>query len=128
MQQLSVSQLAALKQELRTQNLQQRVIIIHLRDQQHGTFYLITDYQRVIALKTKHKHVQIDIVQDIVPVTNRLAYWAVAQQAFTARPWDLAFQQQLLQCTNAVLQENHHPSNTDFPWNTSDTFDHPVEQ
>lgn len=128
MQQLSAPQLIALKQELYTQNQQHRFIIIHLQDQQQGSFYLITDHQRMTVLREKHPHVQIAIVQDIIPITDRMAYWALAQQEFTVKPWDLVLQQQLLQCTNAVLKENHHPTNTDFPWNSSDTFDHPAEQ
>ncbi|HAT53891.1 MAG TPA: hypothetical protein DCW31_01350 [Lactobacillus sp.] len=128
MQQLSAPQLMALKQELYTQNQQHRFIIIHLQDQQQGSFYLITDHQRLTVLREKHPHVQISAVQDIIPITDRLAYWALAQQEFTAKPWDLVLQQQLLQSTNAVLKENHHPTNLDFPWNTTNTFDHPAEQ
>ncbi len=51
------------------------------------------------------------IAQDIVPITDNLARWALAENAAATNPSDPEVLQELEICTNDVLRENRLRTN-----------------
>jgi hypothetical protein len=77
------------------------------------SMHLITDYQTFINAKNKFNESDLQIVRDILPVTDNLACWAIVQHKLVSKDYEDKFEviKQLEFFTNKVLLENKLPVN-----------------
>lgn len=75
---------------------------------------LITDVESFRTIQEQHQgDAEMVIIQDIVPITDTLARWAVAENMAAQQQNDPEVLADLETYTNAVLKENHQAVNTD---------------
>ncbi|UQS84779.1 hypothetical protein MOO46_05910 [Apilactobacillus apisilvae] len=112
---LSKEQLSQIKQQLSATREQSHLVIFKTTDPQGGFMHMITDYNTFENLKQARSNMQMEVVRDIIPITDSLAYWAVAQDtAGHMDPKDPNMQKVALdieEYTNEVLKENKLPEN-----------------
>lgn len=114
--QLNKEQLKEIKQQLtNTQRQSHLVIFKSVSPDSGGTLHMITNYGTFETLQKQRPELKMEIVRDIVPVTDSLAYWAVAQDtASHMQPSDPNASEVALQVekyTNDVLADNKLPQN-----------------
>lgn len=113
---LNKQQLQQIKQQLTaTQKDSHLVIFKSVSPESGGTIHMITNYGTFESLQKQRPELKMEIVRDIVPVTDSLAYWAVAQDtAAHLKPGDPKASEVALQVekyTNDVLEDNKLPRN-----------------
>ncbi|CAI2696075.1 hypothetical protein AKUA2103_14100 [Apilactobacillus kunkeei] len=114
--QLNKEQLKQIKQQLTdTQKESHLVIFKSVSPKSGGEIHMITNYGTFETLQKQRPELKMEIVRDIVPVTDSLAYWAVAQDtASHLQPNDPNAAEvalQVEQYTNNVLADNKLPQN-----------------
>lgn len=73
---------------------------------------LITDVESFRTIQEQHRNdAQMAIIQDIVPITDTLARWAVAENLAAQQQDNADVLADLEDCTNDVLRENHQAEN-----------------
>ncbi|GAK47474.1 hypothetical protein LOSG293_070130 [Secundilactobacillus oryzae JCM 18671] len=106
-------QLELVKQRISEANQKSHFVIF--KSVEHGkqaTLRLITDYDSFQIIKKAHQdQAEMTIAQDIVPITDNLARWALAENAAATNPSDPEVLQELEICTNDVLRENRLRTN-----------------
>lgn len=112
---LNKQQLSQIKQQLSATREESHLVIFKSVAKQGGYMHMITDYNTFEQLKHSRPNIEMEIVRDIIPVTDNLAYWAVSQDtAGHMDPKDQNMQQVAMdieQYTNKVLKENKLPEN-----------------
>jgi hypothetical protein len=57
------------------------VIIQALSKKEHANIRMVTDWQNYLSMKSSNEdNFQFEVIRDILPITDNLVYWAVAQQ------------------------------------------------
>ncbi|KRM58479.1 hypothetical protein [Secundilactobacillus malefermentans] len=101
-------QLDVVKQNMMEANQRSHFIIFEsVENQTSEALRLITDYDSFQTIKEQHHdEASMAIAQDIVPITDTLAKWALAENAAANNPTDSGVLKDLEKCTNDVLKEN----------------------
>jgi hypothetical protein len=117
---LSSDDLQQIKEQLiKTQQTSHLIIFKSVSPESGGILHMITNYDAFETIKKQRPALQMQIVRDIVPVTDNLAYWAVAQNMASqlASNADQNYENQtkaalkVEKYTNLVLAENKLPQN-----------------
>ncbi|GEO74299.1 hypothetical protein FD30_GL001175 [Levilactobacillus namurensis DSM 19117] len=108
-------QLAAVRERIDQANQKSHFVIFQSVEKATGkVLRLITDIESFRTIQEQHQaDAVMVIIQDIVPITDDLARWAVAENMAAQQPNDAAVLEDLETYTNAVLTENHQAANTD---------------
>ncbi|MCW3778462.1 hypothetical protein [Levilactobacillus namurensis] len=108
-------QLAAVRERIDQANQKSHFVIFQSVEKATGkVLRLITDIESFRTIQEQHQaDAAMVIIQDIVPITDDLARWAVAENMAAQQPNDAAVLEDLETYTNAVLTENHQAANTD---------------
>lgn len=88
------------------------IIFQSVEDDSGKALRLITDIDSFRTIQEQHADdAQMVIIQDIVPITDTLARWAVAENMAAQQQNDPEVLADLEKYTNAVLTENHQEPN-----------------
>lgn len=106
-------QLQIVKSKMLEANQKSHFIIFEsVEKQSNEVLRLITDYDSFQIIKEQHSNqTDMHIAQDIVPITDTLAKWALAENAAAVNPSDAGVLKELEKCTNDVLKENLFEAN-----------------
>lgn len=102
-------QLDMLKSQMDEANQKSHFVIFESTEFSSGdNLRLITDYESFKEIRKAHAdQAKMHILQDIVPITDNLAKWAIAESKAAHQSDDPEALADLEQYTNAVLQENY---------------------
>lgn len=101
-------QLDLLKEQMADANRESHFVIFESMELGSGDHLrLITDYQSFREIRREHvDQAQMRILQDIVPITDNLAKWAIAESQAAHESDNQEVLADLEHYTNAVLEEN----------------------
>lgn len=107
-------QLSMLKSQMDEANRTSHFVIFETVEHDSGdNIRLITDYESFLEIRKAHvDQADMRIVQDIVPITDNLAKWAIAESQ-AAHGDDPEVMADLEYYTNEVLKENKVRINAD---------------
>ncbi|MGP3641404.1 hypothetical protein [Lentilactobacillus hilgardii] len=79
---LDTEQIKQLKEQLYTANRSSHfVIIVAISKQENTSVKMVTDWNNYLNMKTTNSDkFDFHVIRDILPITDNLVYWAVAQQ------------------------------------------------
>ncbi|KRM75933.1 hypothetical protein FC82_GL002094 [Secundilactobacillus collinoides DSM 20515 = JCM 1123] len=102
-------QLAILRSQMDEANRKSHFVIFESTERQSGdSLRLITDYESFREIQQEHgDQADMHILQDIVPITDNLAKWAIAESQAARANDDPSVLADLEHFTNEVLMENH---------------------
>lgn len=105
----SPEQLDTLKSQMDEANQKSHFVIFESTEFSSGdNLRLITDYDSFKAIRKEHAdQAKMHILQDIVPITDNLAKWAIAESKAAHQNDDPEVLADLEHYTNAVLKENY---------------------
>lgn len=109
---LDSEQLETLKTQVSEANKKSHFVIISaISKKEHSGVRLVTDWNNYLNMKrTNGEKFDFEIIRDIVPITDNLVYWAVAQQnlhdAQVSGQQNDQVVDDLELYTNRVMQEN----------------------
>ena len=108
-------QLAMVREQIGEANQRAHFVIFRSVERATGKILrLITDIDSFHTIQEQHHDdAQMEIVQDIVPITDALARWAVAENMAAQQQNDPEVLADLERYTNAVLKENYQSENRD---------------
>jgi len=111
---ISDEQLEVIRERIGEANQRAHFIIFRSVEKDSGkVLRLITDIDSFRTIEEQHQNdAEMAIVQDIVPITDALARWAVAENMAAQQQDDNSILDDLEKYTNAVLKENHQAENT----------------
>ena len=106
-------QLQAIRERMGEANQRSHFVIFQSVEKQTGkALRLITDIESFQSIEEQHQEdSDMAIIQDIVPITDALARWAVAENMAAQQGDDTAVLADLEYYTNEVLKENHQAVN-----------------
>jgi len=106
-------QLQAIRERMGEANQRAHFVIFQSVEKQTGkALRLITDIESFRSIEEQHQEdSDMAIIQDIVPITDALARWAVAENMAAQQGDDTAVLADLEYYTNEVLKENHQAVN-----------------
>lgn len=106
-------QLAAIRERMGEANQHAHFVIFQSVERETGkVLRLITDIESFRAIQEQHQaDSDMAIIQDIVPITDTLARWAVAENMAAQQGDDAGVLADLERYTNDVLKENHQAIN-----------------
>ncbi|WP_225428345.1 hypothetical protein [Levilactobacillus enshiensis] len=107
-------QLQAIRERMGEANQRAHFVIFQSTEKESGkVLRLITDIESFRAIQEQHAtDSDMEIIQDIVPITDTLARWAVAENmAAQQQNDDAEVLQDLEHYTNEVLKENQQAVN-----------------
>jgi len=106
-------QLQAIRERMGEANQRAHFVIFQSVEKQTGkALRLITDIESFQSIEEQHQEdSDMAIIQDIVPITDALARWAVAENMAAQQGDDTAVLADLEYYTNEVLKENHQAVN-----------------
>ncbi|MGX6427951.1 hypothetical protein [Levilactobacillus yonginensis] len=106
-------QLQAIRERMGEANQRAHFVIFQSVEKQTGkALRLITDNESFQSIEEQHQEdSDMAIIQDIVPITDALARWAVAENMAAQQGDDTAVLADLEYYTNEVLKENHQAVN-----------------
>ncbi|MFC6207088.1 hypothetical protein [Levilactobacillus tongjiangensis] len=106
-------QLQAIRERMDEANQRAHFVIFQSVEKQTGkALRLITDIESFQSIEDQHQEdSDMTIIQDIVPITDALARWAVAENMAAQQGDDTAVLADLEYYTNEVLKENHQAVN-----------------
>ncbi|WP_367295847.1 hypothetical protein [Levilactobacillus yonginensis] len=106
-------QLQAIRERMDEANQRAHFVIFQSVEKQTGkALRLITDIESFRSIEDQHQEdSDMAIIQDIVPITDALARWAVAENMAAQQGDDTAVLADLEYYTNEVLKENHQAVN-----------------
>jgi len=107
-------QLAAIRERMGEANQRAHFVIFQSTEKESGKILrLITDIESFQTIQEQHADdSNMEIIQDIVPITDTLARWAVAENmAAQQQNDDAEILKDLEHYTNEVLKENHQAIN-----------------
>lgn len=110
-------QIEQLRGQLAEANRQSHFVIFESAEKASGeTQLFITDYASYRQIKEIHdEKAQLHIIQDIVPITDNLVKWAIAESNVARQAGDQQVLADLEYYTNSVLVENNLPANSPEP-------------
>ncbi|MDM7516806.1 hypothetical protein QUF07_08760 [Lentilactobacillus sp. TOM.63] len=109
---LDSDQVKVLKAQLSEANKNSHFVIIEaFQKDEHTGARMVTDWNNYVNMKTTNKeNFQFRIIRDILPITDNLVYWAVAQQNLHAATQKGQQNEQVIDdleyYTNKVMEEN----------------------
>jgi len=107
-------QLQAIRERMGEANQRAHFVIFQSTEKESGkVLRLITDIESFQAIQEQHEtDSEMEIIQDIVPITDTLARWAVAENmAAQQQNDDAEVLKDLEHYTNEVLKENQQAVN-----------------
>lgn len=106
-------QINLLKSQMAEANRASHFVIFESTERDSGdNLRLITDYQSFQEIRKAHvDQADMRILQDIVPITDNLAKWAIAESQAAHDNENPEVLADLEQYTNAVLEENFIQAN-----------------
>ncbi|KRN02723.1 hypothetical protein FD13_GL001719 [Levilactobacillus senmaizukei DSM 21775 = NBRC 103853] len=106
-------QLQAIRERMDEANQRAHFVIFQSVEKQTGkVLRLITDIESFRTIQDQHQDdSEMVIIQDIVPITNTLARWAVAENVAAQQGDNPDVLNDLEYYTNEVLKENHQAVN-----------------
>ncbi|GEO67782.1 hypothetical protein [Levilactobacillus spicheri] len=111
---ISDQQLEVVRERIGEANQRAHFVIFQSIEKASGkVLRLITDIDSFRTIQEQHQgDAQMAIIQDIVPITDTLARWAVAENMAAQQQDNAEVLADLEKYTNAVLKENHQAENT----------------
>lgn len=111
--QIDEQQLQAIRERMDEANQRAHFVIFQSVERESGkVLRLITDIDSFCAIQEQHQDdSDMMIIQDIVPITDTLARWAVAENMATQQGDNAEVLADLERYTNEVLKENHQTVN-----------------
>ncbi|EHO45333.1 hypothetical protein [Lentilactobacillus kisonensis] len=109
---LDPDQIKVLKAQLSEANKNSHFVIIEaFSKEEHSGVRMVTDWDNYLNMRTSNKdNLQFQIIRDILPITDNLVYWAVAQQNLHVATQKGEQNEQaiddLAYYTNKVMEEN----------------------
>lgn len=106
-------QLQAIRERMGEANQRAHFVIFQSVEKKTGKLLrLITDIESFRAIQEQHaEDSEMTIIQDIVPITDALARWAIAENMAAQQTNDSSVLTDLEYYTNEVLKENHQAVN-----------------
>ena len=106
-------QLQAIRERMGEANQRAHFVIFQSVEKKTGKLLrLITDIESFRAIQEQHaEDSEMTIIQDIVPITDALARWAIAENMAAQQTNDASVLTDLEYYTNEVLKENHQAVN-----------------
>ncbi|WP_239064474.1 MULTISPECIES: hypothetical protein [Levilactobacillus] len=106
-------QLQAIRERMGEANQQAHFVIFQSVERETGkVLRLITDVESFRSIQEQHQDdSDMAIIQDIVPITDTLARWAVAENMAAQQGDSASILADLEHYTNEVLKENHQTIN-----------------
>lgn len=106
-------QLKAIRERMNEANQAAHFVIFKSVERETGkVLRLITDIESFRAIRKQHQaDSDMTLIQDIVPITDTLARWAVAENMAAQQSNDAGVLADLEHYTNDVLKENHQSIN-----------------
>ena len=106
-------QLQAIRERMGEANQRSHFVIFQSVEKKTGKpLRLITDIESFRAIQEQHaEDSEMTIIQDIVPITDALARWAIAENMAAQQTNDSSVLTDLEYYTNEVLKENHQAVN-----------------
>ncbi|MFD1549819.1 hypothetical protein [Levilactobacillus fuyuanensis] len=106
-------QLQAIRERMSEANQRAHFVIFQSVEKKTGKpLRLITDIDSFQAIQKQHaEDSEMTIIQDIVPITDALARWAIAENMAAQQTNDTSVLTDLEYYTNEVLKENHQVVN-----------------
>lgn len=110
---INEQQLQIVRERIDEANQKSHFVIFQSVEKETGkVLRLITDVESFRTIQKQHQDdAQMEIIQDIVPITDTLARWAVAENLAAQQQDNATILADLETCTNAVLEENHQAAN-----------------
>ena len=111
--QIDEQQLQAIRERMDEANQRAHFVIFQSVERESGkVLRLITDIDSFRAIQAQHQDdSDMVIIQDIVPITDTLARWAVAENMAAQQGDNAEVLADLERYTNEVLKENHQTVN-----------------
>ncbi|HJD98606.1 hypothetical protein [Levilactobacillus brevis] len=111
--QIDEQQLQAIRERMDEANQRAHFVIFQSVERESGkVLRLITDIDSFRAIQEQHQDdSDMVIIQDIVPITDALARWAVAENMAAQQGDNAEVLADLERYTNEVLKENHQTVN-----------------
>ncbi|MEQ6217741.1 hypothetical protein ABMB44_02830 [Levilactobacillus brevis] len=111
--QIDEQQLQAIRERMDEANQRAHFVIFQSVERKSGkVLRLITDIDSFRAIQEQHQDdSDMVIIQDIVPITDTLARWAVAENMAAQQGDNAEVLADLERYTNEVLKENHQTVN-----------------
>lgn len=111
--QIDEQQLQAIRERMDEANQRAHFVIFQSVERESGkVLRLITDIDSFRAIQEQHQDdSDMMIIQDIVPITDTLARWAVAENMAAQQGDNAEVLADLERYTNEVLKENHQTVN-----------------
>lgn len=111
--QIDEQQLQAIRERMDEANQRAHFVIFQSVERESGkVLRLITDIDSFRAIQEQHQDdSDMVIIQDIVPITDTLARWAVAENMAAQQSDNAEVLADLERYTNEVLKENHQTVN-----------------
>lgn len=111
--QIDEQQLQAIRERMDEANQRAHFVIFQSVERESGkALRLITDIDSFRAIQEQHQDdSDMVIIQDIVPITDTLARWAVAENMAAQQGDNAEVLADLERYTNEVLKENHQTVN-----------------
>ena len=111
--QIDEQQLQAIRERMDEANQRAHFVIFQSVERESGkVLRLITDIDSFRAIQEQHQDdSDMVIIQDIVPITDTLARWAVAENMAAQQGDNAEVLVDLERYTNEVLKENHQTVN-----------------
>lgn len=111
--QIDEQQLQAIRERMDEANQRAHFVIFQSVERESGkVLRLITDIDSFRAIQEQHQDdSDMVIIQDIVPITDTLARWAVAENMVAQQGDNAEVLADLERYTNEVLKENHQTVN-----------------
>lgn len=111
--QIDEQQLQAIRERMDEANQRAHFVIFQSVERESGkVLRLITDIDNFRAIQEQHQDdSDMVIIQDIVPITDTLARWAVAENMAAQQGDNAEVLADLERYTNEVLKENHQTVN-----------------
>lgn len=111
--QIDEQQLQAIRERMDEANQRAHFVIFQSVERESGkVLRLITDIDSFRAIQEQHQDdSDMVIIQDIVPITDTLARWAVAENMAAQQGDNAEVLADLERYTNEVLKENHQTVN-----------------
>lgn len=111
--QIDEQQLQAIRERMDEANQRAHFVIFQSVERESGkVLQLITDIDSFRAIQEQHQDdSDMVIIQDIVPITDTLARWAVAENMAAQQGDNAEVLADLERYTNEVLKENHQTVN-----------------
>ena len=111
--QIDEQQLQAIRERMDEANQRAHFVIFQSVERESGkVLRLITDIDSFRAIQEQHQNdSDMVIIQDIVPITDTLARWAVAENMAAQQGDNAEVLADLERYTNEVLKENHQTVN-----------------